>query len=172
MRKSPIPPALIPQFFLLPSIFCRVPLFFSVAPANRNRVPQFFAAIASIKRVIRDMPQSRRPERPRSSRDHHSKPLGAICRSSASTFSAGATLKCHISGIPALPETRGIPGPPGIRQLPGLSSGSPSLSKHYSMGEGAHPPIKRAGAGSGIIRDFRDPGYTTLELRPLKMWTR
>ena len=65
-----------------------------------------------IKRVIRDMPQSRRPERPRSSRDHHSKPLGAICRSSASTFSAGATLKCHISGIPALPETRGIPDPP------------------------------------------------------------
>ena len=56
--------------------------------------------------------QSRRPERPRSSRDHHSKPLGAICRSSASTFSAGATLKYHISWIPALPETRGIPDSP------------------------------------------------------------
>ena len=43
-----------------------------------------------------NMLQSRRPERPRSSRDHHSKPLGAICRSSASTFSAGATLKWYI----------------------------------------------------------------------------
>ena len=33
-----------------------------------------------------NMLQSRRPERPRSSRDHHSKPLGAIYRSSTSTF--------------------------------------------------------------------------------------
>ena len=59
--------------------------------------------------------QSRRPERPRSSRDHRSKPLGAIYRSSPSTFSAGATLKSHPgSRIPG--PGSGIPDPgSGIR---------------------------------------------------------
>ena len=87
--------------------------------------------------------QSRRPERPRSSRDHHSKPLGTICRSSASTFSAGATLKCHISGIPALPETRGIPDPPDPASDPFNGGGT---------SPGSSPPIKRVG---GRIRDVR-----------------
>ena len=54
--------------------------------------------------------QTRRHERPRSSRDHHSNPTDVLYR-----FSTSA-------------------GPPGIRQLPGLSSGSPSLSRHYFMG--------------------------------------
>ena len=90
------------------------------------------------------MPQSRRPERPRSSRDHHSKPLGAICRSSASTFSAGATLKCHISGIPALPETRGIPDPPDPASDPFNGGGPPRGAPR-----GGPPPLKGSEAGSG-----------------------
>ena len=58
-------------------------------------------------------PQSRRPERPRSSRDHHSKPLGTICHSSTSTFSVCNTKVA--SGIPDAgirdPGCR-IPDPP------------------------------------------------------------
>ena len=101
------------------------------------RRTQLGLILAATKEKNRTL-QSRRPERPRSSRDHHSKPLGAICRSSTSTFSAGVTLKWHISGIPALPETRGDRRTPRIPPPTLLIGGQPprgapqgDLPPHY-----------------------------------------
>ena len=86
-----------------------------------------------------NMLQSRRPERPRSSRDHHSKPLGAIYPSSPSTFAAGVTLKSHPGSRIRDPGSR-IPDP-GSR-MPDPGSGIPD------PGSGMPDPGSR----------IRDPG--------------
>ena len=79
--------------------------------------------------------QSRRYECPRNSRDHHSKPLGAIYRTSTSTFSAGATSKSHLgSRIPDL----GSWSPDSRSRVRDLGSRTPDL------GSRIHPHTNRA----------------------------
>ena len=110
-----------------------------------------------------DMLQSRRPERPRSSRDHHSKPLGAIYHSSASTFSASATIKSHPDHRSRDPGS-GIPDP-GSRIRDGVAPskkiplrGRPELPELPELPEIPDPAAHPFNGGVSSPHKIPDPG--------------